>query len=411
MAERFSGEWRSVKLSEIGYTYGGLSGKTKADFEHGTEKFITFLNVLNNTVINIRELATVNVRKDERQNKVKVGDIFFNASSETPEEVGMCAALLDDPGVCYLNSFCFGLRITRRDISPLFLSYYFNSKVGRDFMRIFAQGSTRYNMSKTKFMQQSITIPPLDEQIAIAETLSAFDLHLANLSELIAKHEGIRAGALEDLSSGRTRLPGFSGEWRTVKLGELCTITSSKRVFESEWQKFGIPFLRTRDIASFHTGEERKDKLFISEETYREKVAVSGELRKGDVLVTGVGTIGLPFVVETDERMYFKDGNILWVKRSNQIVPKFLYYLFLYKDIKTQIKTFSGATTVVTLTIQNAKKLSLRLPPVDEQIAIAETLSALDLNISNLKAEHAKISALRTAAINDLLTAKIRLPC
>ena len=398
MAERFSGEWRSVKLSEIGYTYGGLSGKTKADFEHGTEKFITFLNVLNNTVINIRELATVNVRKDERQNKVKVGDIFFNASSETPEEVGMCAALLDDPGVCYLNSFCFGLRITRRDISPLFLSYYFNSKVGRDFMRIFAQGSTRYNMSKTKFMQQSITIPPLDEQIAIAETLSAFDLHLANLSELITKHEGIRAGALEDLLSGRTRLPGFRGEWRTVKLGELGKVKMCRRVFHSQTQSYGqVPFFK---IGTFNTEPD----AYISRELFEEYKRLYPYPKKGNILLSAAGTIGRTFFFDGRDA-YFQDSNIVWLDADPAKVDgRFLMYFY-----QTYPWQNLEGTAIRRLYNKMILDTPINLPPVDEQIAIAETLSTLDLNISNLKAEHAKISALRTAAINDLLTGTTRL--
>ena len=78
------GDWEEVKLSDIGYTYSGLTGKTKADFETGNGKFITFLNVLNNIKIDIKILGRVSIRENERQNAVNVGDLFFNTSSETP---------------------------------------------------------------------------------------------------------------------------------------------------------------------------------------------------------------------------------------------------------------------------------------------------------------------------------------
>ena len=170
----------------------------------------------------------------------------------------------------------------------------------------------------------------------------------------------------------------YPKKWDVVALGTKCEITSSKRVFESEWSKHGIPFLRTRDIASFHAGEEQKDKLYISEETYRKKTAVSGEPHKGDLLVTGVGTIGLPYLVPSDDKMYFKDGNILWVKKSDDFVPEYLYLQFLSKEIIEQIRGGSGFTTVGTFTIKSAKKLMMPMPKTKEQEAIADTLEVFE---------------------------------
>ena len=129
----------------------------------------------------------------------------------------------------------------------------------------------------------------------------------------------------------------YPKDWDIAALGAVCEITSSIRVFEREWTKTGIRFLRTRDIANFHSGGEQKDKLYISEETYKEKIASSGEPHKGDLLVTGVGTIGLPYLIDTDDRIYFKDGNILWIKKCDVFYPKWLYLQFLSKEIQKQI--------------------------------------------------------------------------
>lgn len=201
----------------------------------------------------------------------------------------------------------------------------------------------------------------------------------------------------------------YPKDWDVVALGTKCDITSSKRVFEREWTKSGIPFLRTRDIASFHSGEEQKDKLFISENTYLEKVASSGEPHKGDLLVTGVGTIGLPYLIDTDNRIYFKDGNILWIKKSNSFVPQWLYLQFLSKEIQKQITDNSGFTTVGTFTIQNAKKLSIPKPSVSEQTAIAETLSTFDTYINDLASLIEKKRGIRDGALEDLIHGRTRL--
>lgn len=200
----------------------------------------------------------------------------------------------------------------------------------------------------------------------------------------------------------------YPKDWDVVELGKKCEVTSSKRVFESEWTKSGIPFLRTRDIASFQSGTDQKDKLFISESTYKEKTAVSGEPVIGDLLVTGVGTIGLPYLV-SKVPMYFKDGNILWIKRSDSFVPQFLYLMFLAKDVKQQIEDGSGFTTVGTFTIKNAKKLSVPCPETGEQKSIAETLSCMDEHIANLTELIEKKKGIRDGALEDLVSGRTRL--
>ena len=197
-------------------------------------------------------------------------------------------------------------------------------------------------------------------------------------------------------------------DWEITELGTKCEITSSKRVFEKEWTKSGIPFFRTRDIASFYSGEEQRDKLFISEETYREKVASSGEPQKGDLLVTGVGTIGLPYLINTEKRMYFKDGNILWVKKNEFFNSRFLYLLFISKGVKDQITDKSGFTTVGTFTIKNAKKLNVPIPSLPEQQAITTILSDLDEHIDNLTELIEKKKAIRDGALEDLTSGKTR---
>lgn len=201
----------------------------------------------------------------------------------------------------------------------------------------------------------------------------------------------------------------YPEDWKVVALGTKCDITSSKRVFEREWTKSGIPFLRTRDIASFHSGVEQKDKLYISESTYREKVASSGEPHKGDLLVTGVGTIGLPYLIDTDGHIYFKDGNILWIKKGESFYPQWLYLQFLSKEIQKQITDGSGFTTVGTFTIKNAKKLSMPMPSFPEQVAIAETLSTLDTYIDNLAELIEKKRGIRDGALEELVAGRTRI--
>ena len=203
----FKGEWVAKKIERIGSFYTGLTGKSGDDFGRGESKYITFLNVLSNVVIDLTILEQVDVKNGEKQNSVCKGDVFFNTSSETPEEVGYCSVLNDDVVDVYLNSFCFGFHITDKNVSGHFLAYWFRTSLGRALMTFLAQGSTRYNLPKDAFKKTSIVIPStLVEQNAIIDVLSDMDAEIAALEEKKSKVEAIKAGMMQELLTGKTRL-------------------------------------------------------------------------------------------------------------------------------------------------------------------------------------------------------------
>lgn len=202
----FSGEWGNYVIGKMGDFYSGLSGKSKKDFDCGSAYYITFLNVLSNVKIDTSTLASVDVKDNEVQNAVKKGDLFFNTSSETPEEVGMCAVLDEELENTYLNSFCFGLRLSNDAHNPLFLSYYLNSAIGRKIMSVLAQGATRYNLSKNNFAETIIMLPTKEEQTAIASILSDMDSEIETLEDKLNKTRQIKQGMMLELLTGRIRL-------------------------------------------------------------------------------------------------------------------------------------------------------------------------------------------------------------
>ena len=198
--------WEKYVIGDIGGFYSGLTGKQKDDFGKGNARYITFLNVLNNTVIDISKLESVQVNEDEYQNEVLKGDLFFNTSSETPEEVGMCAVLMDSIRNTYLNSFCFGFRLKTKKVYALFFSYYFNSQEGRKIMRVLAQGATRFNLSKDYFSQTEIELPPYEDQVEIAQTLADMEGDILSLEKKCLKYKAIKQGMMEELLTGKVRL-------------------------------------------------------------------------------------------------------------------------------------------------------------------------------------------------------------
>jgi len=203
----FSGEWDTVSLRSLGQTYGGLTGKTKSDFGHGKFRYIPFMNVMTGTVIDTTWFEYVNLDANESQNLAKKGDLFFNGSSETPEEVGFCSVLLDEVADLCLNSFCFGFRFDPcAPVDGLFFAYWFRSAEGRKAMSVLAQGATRYNISKSAFLRLEIPQPSEEEQTAIATVLSDMDADLAALEARRDKTRALKQGMMQELLTGKIRL-------------------------------------------------------------------------------------------------------------------------------------------------------------------------------------------------------------
>ncbi len=203
----FSGEWEVKTLGDLGSTFGGLTGKTKADFGEGSGHYVTFMNVMTNVVIDCGTFERVKVSPTESQNKVVKGDLLFNGSSETPEEVAMCAVMKADVPNLFLNSFCFGFRFhDGAEADGLFLACYFRSKEGRELMKSLAQGSTRYNLSKVAFLKSSLPLPRLPEQTAIAAVLSDIDAEISALEKQRDKTLALKQGMMQELLTGRIRL-------------------------------------------------------------------------------------------------------------------------------------------------------------------------------------------------------------
>ena len=199
--------WEVKKLGELGKVYGGLSGKSKIDFHEGKFPYIPFMNIMSNSVINSTYLDYVNIKNGEFQNQALRGDLFFNGSSETPEEVGMCSALLEDIPNLYLNSFCFGYRLYKEhNADSLYLSYFFRSDEGRNLFYAMAQGATRYNLSKGNFLKLEIKLPKPEEQTRIASILSDMDAELSALEQKLEKYKKVKLGMMQELLTGKTRL-------------------------------------------------------------------------------------------------------------------------------------------------------------------------------------------------------------
>lgn len=160
-------------------------------------------------------------------------------------------------------------------------------------------------------------------------------------------------------------------------IGNLCCISSSKRIFAYEYQLSGIPFYRSKEIIEKQNNNKVSSNLYISKEKYEAIKNKFGVPQKGDLLLTSVGTLGVPYIVK-DEVFYFKDGNLTWFYDFHEIISEYLYYWFLSPIGKHSIETKCIGSTQKALTIDTLRKFEIYVPSMEQQLKIVSILKSLD---------------------------------
>ena len=218
-----------------------------------------------------------------------------------------------------------------------------------------------------------IPIPPLKIQAEIVRILDTFTALTAELTAELSDRK-------KQYNYYRDRLLTFEDgevEWKT--LGEITRIFSASRVHKNEWTTSGVPFYRTSDVISIFNGvKNSRDAAFISNELYETLSSKSGKIQKNDILVTGGGTIGIPYIVPTDEPLYFKDADLLCIKKSKTLNSKFLYHYFLTTKFRIYLENISHNSTIAHYTISQITKTPVPVPPLEEQARIVAILDKFD---------------------------------
>ena len=402
----FSGEWPNVSIGELGFFYGGLTGKQKQDFGRGSCKYVIFLDIMNNAIIDGTFLEAVNVTAKEKQNRVCAGDILFTGSSETTREVAMCALVGVEEDRLYLNSFCFGFRITSSEIlDALFFTYLMRSPVGRQAIASLAQGSTRYNVSKLALSRTSLPLPDIKEQLAIVRVLFDLDTLLDKLNCLIAKKRDIKRAAMQQLLTGRTRLPGFKGDWQQKSLGEVTESiaggTPSTKI--SEYWNGSIRWMNSGDLNQklidevegriTSSGLQNSSTRLLPAHCVLIGLAGQGKTR-GTVAMNTVSLCTNQSIAALLPRCNFE--------------PKFVYHNLnsRYDELRT-LSSGGGGRGALNLDI--IRSLQISIPNIAEQRAISSVLSDMDDEIASLQARMDKTQNLKQAMMQELLTGRTRL--
>lgn len=207
--------WEVKRVKDIGFLFSGLSGKAGDDFNQDENEnnrdFIPFTNIFNNDTINPNVMGKVVLFENEKQNRVKKDDLFFLMSSEDYDGLGKSSLLTVDLKETYLNSFCKGFRITKKEVFPAFLNYQLQSDTFRKVMQIEGKGFTRLNLKMEKINDFIVFIPnTVEEQQSIVDYLNdknaQIDTILTKINEQITKLTQLRKTLINDVVTGKIKV-------------------------------------------------------------------------------------------------------------------------------------------------------------------------------------------------------------
>ncbi|MPL85643.1 hypothetical protein SDC9_31615 [bioreactor metagenome] len=281
-------------------------------------------------------------------------------------------------------------------------AYILNSKNGVEqrFLYSILQTSGFYNYSVSvsartgmpKINRNELDVykfnsPKFKEQTRIGRFFQNLDtliaLHQRKHDKLLAVNKSMleKMFPKDGADVPEIRFKGFTGKWDRKTLGEMMEISSAARVHKEEWTNDGVPFFRSSDVVAAFKGEVNK-KAFISYGLYKKLSTISGCVQSNDIFVTGGGSIGIPYLVKSNEPLYFKDADLLWFKKCAGIDCVYLYTFLTTTLFSKYIKNITHIGTISHYTIEQAKATPIMLPKKDEQIKVAAFFQDLDSLIS-----------------------------
>ncbi len=384
-------DWEIKTFRDISTINQGLqipiSQRLKAPTEHA--KFYITIQALNN-------------RKEFEYIKTYNESVVCHKDDILMTRTGNTGMVITNIEGVFHNNF-FKINFDRTLINKDFLVYFLSLEQTQRTILKKAGTSTIPDLNHNDFYSLTIPLPPLNEQIAIANILSALDRYLYTLDSLILKKESVKKALSFELLSQRKRLKGFNQAWQRVRLGTYKYRRGSfpQPYGNPQWYSDnGMPFVQVYDVGeNFKLTQKTKQKI--------SKIAqpMSVFVPKNSVIITLQGTIGRVALTQYD--CYCDRTILIFDNNTLNDVNKYFFVLSLFTKFEEEKRKADGSI-IKTITKQTLKDFEILLPPLNEQIAIANILSTLDNEIASLKNKKRQFENIKKALNHDLMSAKIR---
>lgn len=382
--------WRIKKLGEVCYFERGLT------YAKGDEVATSSKGVLRSNNI---DLITNSLNYDEikylredfeipTKKMVRKNSLLMCISNGSKIHLGKVALIEDDIDYAF-GGFMGLLTPNEAIIHPRYFYYALISPAYKMMIQGLSDGANINNLKFADLQSFDIPIPPLAEQKRIVEIL---DREFEKIDALKANAERSLQQAKDLFQSALKQELQPKEGWETKRLSDICVITSSKRIFKSEYVAEGIPFYRTKEVKEIANNLPISVELYISNEKYSEIKNKFGVPQINDLLVSAVGTIGEIMVVTDDKPFYFKDGNLVWLKGIQGVHSWYLkYYL---KSIIDDIKNMTRGAAYNALTIEKFQTMDICFSSMAEQKQIVMRLDKLSTLCKALEENYTKTMTL-----------------
>lgn len=404
-------DWTLLSIKEDVSVHAriGWQGLTTNEYlDHGLYRLVTSTDIENGGV-NWDTCHYVSEWRYRQDDKIilEEGDTLLSKDGT----IGKVAFVKNIPSPSTLNSGVYVLRPKDENkLTKGYLALCFKSMFFKDFMDRLSAGSTINHLYQKDIIGFTFPVPNKEEQQRIASALMKVDALISNLDKLIAKKQAIKKGAMQELLTGKKRLPGFKGDWKEEKLGNVCNLFG--RIGFRGYTKadlvekgHGAITFSPSDIHNFKLSLEDCD--YISFAKYEESPEI--KVYNGDILFCKTASIGKCALVKGLEEKATINPQFV-VLKDFKCDNHFLYYILIDTPFQTSVLSITGGSTIPTMSQEKLKSQELLFPPsIDEQRAIAHVLSTMDSDISLLQKKRKKYLQIKQGMMRDLLTGRIRL--
>ena len=346
---------------------------------------------------------------------IEVGDTVITKAGPR-HRVGVASYVNRTLDRLIVSGKMIGLRPNKTVVCPPFLALALSSKPTQEFLnqRTTGMAESQVNFENVALLETPLYLPPLKEQEAIAEALSDADAAIESLDALIAKKRDVKQATMQQLLTGRTRLPGFTADWKEVRLGDLgrCLRGVSYKG-DSDLSDGDSP----TTVRLLRSNNVQNSLIQFNDVQYVNHGCVSDEqiLRRNDIVICMangskvlVGKTGL-YKDSQDTRYTFGAFMGCFRSSSDQAHAIFVRYLFLTKQYQDYISNLLAGSSINNLTPKSIESLLFNVPLLKEQEVIAEALSVMDDELEALTEQVSKLRMVKEGMMQDLLTGKVRL--
>ena len=365
------------KLGEIcDFISGGTPSKSKNEYwKNGNIPWIKISDFKEKYIKCSDEKITKNGLENSSAKLLKKGTILYTIFASVGK-----VAILDIEATT--NQAIVGVNLKENNLVDKDFLYYFLCSIENNIKKQ-ARGVAQNNINISILKNVCIPILPISSQKNIVKTLKRLEDILENFKQkkilINFLNKSLFIKIFGDIKTN-------DKNWKIESLDNIYWIRSSKRVFEKDYKKDGIPFFRSKEVVELSQSKNINPDIYISIDKYEELKKISGIPLKDDLLVTAVGTIGKIWKVDYEKEFYFKDGNLIWLqlKKPHNFFNPLSLKKILEEFINKEKENLSSGSAYNALTIDKLKKFSIFIPPIELQNKFAERIEKIEKLSFNL---------------------------